>query len=664
MSAFYQIVKSRTGSLWFQCSILILLVLFVFWNGLWGGAPRADHLIYLYQVSQYDHLSDILNESPSWNRTQSAGDFMLYRPVLYLQLGIFYFIFEYKFFYWQLASLVLHAVTVIGVFFLLRVGTLQGTPYPFLFAALFSVSFLSSELVLWSHMSGYITFCIFLVYGTIFAIKYFFNNRLLHGAICLVFYFLAQFTYELGLFASAMYSLILLFSSSSDAGRRSQRYFFSGCFFVSALLYPLLSGLDLLRLGIDVGAAPTAEASLGVLFEAFGYSLIQIIFWIFGVVLPEAYDIQAGGRAGIDGFISSGLFFYVNTVVVVLSTLLITGKFILDVCSGGFRALASHYLLALPALIFLLVYSLVISFGRALPRGLEYVLYWNLYYQYIAFVAFLGVLALYNLASAGDSIKARGPTQFRRVFLKHSKFFPIILIVLIFFNAMSTRELASDYRYTYSPSRLDVIERLDYIVETDLNDGAFFKVDTSCAGNDVLPWFSGHLRHDVSDPENVTLVDVLFADYSWFLNSAVAVDPLGAYYAVNCDVVEVSSVLEQFNADGVLAARDPGWHADMPLSFPQVLNIDFPHERNVYSIGFLPQRGFLSRAPREILIEGSFDGNSWQIFFEGRLDCGRSDGIWRRVAFEERASVSVLRISIFSNCGDPELLTLRGLAID
>src|SRR5579864_9374420 len=79
---------------WLQRAILVAVIVWVFWDGIFAGIPRSDQVLYLHNISQFDSLWDILSHSPAWNRTVPEGgeELILYRPVLYILLGTFYYL--------------------------------------------------------------------------------------------------------------------------------------------------------------------------------------------------------------------------------------------------------------------------------------------------------------------------------------------------------------------------------------------------------------------------------------------------------------------------------------------------------------------------------------------------------------------------------------------
>ena len=123
-----------------------------------------------------------------------------------------------------------------------------------------------------------------------------------------------------------------------------------------------------------------------------------------------------------------------------------------------------------------------------------------------------------------------------------------------------------------------------------------------------------------------------------------------------------SSQYDQFGPDGLMTAAQPGWHAEYPPKYPESLTVDLRSSREIKSLGLLPQDGHDTRAPKALRIEISSDGNSWQPVAESDNACPRKtpDG-WSNINFPKPAMGRYVKLTIFSNCGDKELLTLRGL---
>jgi hypothetical protein len=507
---------------WAQRLLIIFTLILVFWHGLWGGAPRTDQVIYLHQISQFNNFWDIFTNAPSWNRTQSAGDFILYRPILYLLLGSFYYVFEYDFVKWQIASLVLHVIVVLGVHSLLLLGRLRLTLYPLLLAIFFGVSLLGSELVLWNHIVGYILFSAFLVYSVYFLVIYFQKNIERYAWLSLLIGCFAQFTYEFGVILNIF--IIITFCYRHYSYYRSNSLHKSNIkwailFLFSVLLYPLFSVLDLWLNGFDVMPSEGQVFSIQSIFLASSYAFKQILFWLGCWVLPAAYDIDAGGRAVFYGLNLTSPIFIIN-LIAVLSLFFILMR---DYGIEKIKVSITKYNLSLIiifCLFFLFSYSFIIAYGRTLPRGLYYVLANNIYYSYIACLICSMAFALVTIkCTKGNLIRSKADSkefnfEFRNLFI----FF--CFFILISFNAYGVFKVSKSYRYDYSLPRLELISRVSNWLETEeQNPSSFFWINPDCEGNHLLTWvIEEDMRKNMGWKPPVSLLELLFPEKSYFIN--------------------------------------------------------------------------------------------------------------------------------------------------
>ncbi|WP_459853478.1 discoidin domain-containing protein [Humidesulfovibrio idahonensis] len=128
--------------------------------------------------------------------------------------------------------------------------------------------------------------------------------------------------------------------------------------------------------------------------------------------------------------------------------------------------------------------------------------------------------------------------------------------------------------------------------------------------------------------------------------------------------ISVTSILKDFNGDGLLASTEPGWHSQEKQSYPQAVTIDFKKNKHIERVDFLPQDRFLERMPKHVKIETSADGIKWTNSGNYSNICA-SDSVdgWHEEKLPNAVDARVLRVVIYSNCGDQNLLTLRGIRI-
>jgi hypothetical protein len=128
----------------------------------------------------------------------------------------------------------------------------------------------------------------------------------------------------------------------------------------------------------------------------------------------------------------------------------------------------------------------------------------------------------------------------------------------------------------------------------------------------------------------------------------------------NIDGIAASSSLPPYDPGGLLDARQPGWHAYPPASYPQKLTFYFSQERTIRSVGFLPQDGNTDRGPKTVAVETSTDGLQWRIVSQISNACTTS-GVWSDHTLPQSVTTKRVRLKILSNCGHASLLTLRGV---
>lgn len=128
--------------------------------------------------------------------------------------------------------------------------------------------------------------------------------------------------------------------------------------------------------------------------------------------------------------------------------------------------------------------------------------------------------------------------------------------------------------------------------------------------------------------------------------------------------VTATSQYVQYGPQGLFSASEPGWHAELQPKYPQALSVDFHESKSFSEIGLLSQDNLTVRAPKNIRINVSDDGKTWVTAATSEDSCAANtaDG-WHNVKFAQGVKARYLQIEIFSNCGDPGLLTLRGLRI-
>jgi hypothetical protein len=128
--------------------------------------------------------------------------------------------------------------------------------------------------------------------------------------------------------------------------------------------------------------------------------------------------------------------------------------------------------------------------------------------------------------------------------------------------------------------------------------------------------------------------------------------------------VSTSSVLESFDASGILRAVSPGWHSKNPASYPEWVQVRFETPREIRQVSLLAQHENGARAPRRFDVQTSADGRKWVTATTVENGCDGEAGRWRDYPLPMAVNTRWLRLLIAENCGDPQLVTLRGLKVE
>jgi hypothetical protein len=128
--------------------------------------------------------------------------------------------------------------------------------------------------------------------------------------------------------------------------------------------------------------------------------------------------------------------------------------------------------------------------------------------------------------------------------------------------------------------------------------------------------------------------------------------------APNAKITE-SSVYQAYGAAGLLRAVPPGWHV-LVSALPQSVEIDFEQEQTLTKISLLSQDGFAIRAPKNVALEVMNATGRMEVLTVEDA-CTGTENRWRTFPLNEPLKATRVTIVINSNCGDPGLVTLRGL---
>lgn len=215
----------------------------------------------------------------------------------------------------------------------------------------------------------------------------------------------------------------------------------------------------------------------------------------------------------------------------------------------------------------------------------------------------------------------------------------------------------------YEPYK-DVIKRLlannfDYVLLEDLGESVLDPVSRERLQSHtffIRDLLSAIDRYGETNLPNLALVKKFkIGDrYQYFFKVYDPHRPL-----ISCD-----SQLDSYGPEGLLDSKQPGWHATLPSVAPHFIHVDLTEKRLVSSLGFLPQDGNAIRGPKNVRIEASNDDITWRIITNPANICNANapEG-WHNLTLEKPITARFLKIVVLKNCGDPGLVTLKGLNI-
>ena len=126
--------------------------------------------------------------------------------------------------------------------------------------------------------------------------------------------------------------------------------------------------------------------------------------------------------------------------------------------------------------------------------------------------------------------------------------------------------------------------------------------------------------------------------------------------------IAASCTLEPFGPAGLLESSLT-WHCKSP-QYPELIWFDFGAPVRFSRLSLLPQSTRADRGPKDVVIEESPDGKKWQTVGNATAPCGLDSEVWRTLPLAKTVSTSHVRLKILSNCGAPDLLTLRGVRLE
>jgi hypothetical protein len=493
-------------------------------DGLWS-VPRWDHLVYLYEASQFATNGELLAHAPAWNRAVSVGDHAEFRPLFHLMLGVEQVLFGRAYMAWQAVGIGLHALLAALLVGLGR-RAFRGLAAPVCLAALFGSALLAAETVVWFHANAYVLCALLLVASLERLLAFLETGRRGPAGAAALLALVAAFTYELGAIYCVVVGAVLAMSALGGARRgavagdasapRGARLVAGGVHLLAVAVYAAVSLADLHARFGGIGGSDVRPPGLGDLGPGLGFAGRQVGFWLGGLLVPGLYDIAPGSRATFIAF---------NRPAGPAAALAVAPAVLCLVGAAGL--LRGRLAASAPGLLagaaFLGVYSLVVALGRSVPRGLAYTLEQNLQHAYPALLAAVATVILgawswrrSGSGAAGPDLGVRDPSARPGGRWASGGLVALGAIGLIWANAAATTAFLSEFRHSYDAPRLELIH---HVARWHARPGraAYFRIADDCPGHDPLPWFGPYVRHDI---QLIYFIDVIFPATSFNLERA------------------------------------------------------------------------------------------------------------------------------------------------
>jgi hypothetical protein len=500
--------------------IFFLLIWFAYYPSL-AHMPRADQGNYLADTIDDTDFYSTLRHTYSYNRTRitAPGDVALFRPVLFGFLALEKAFFGNNFSYWQVTGILLHFVIVFLVlqlmsYFSIYAGA-QIEPYkssaldnlvvkllPFVLSLYFALNFAIQEMIIWTHIHGYMLFVMFVLGALFMGFRLVIHEQLLKrkkillvaGAWSLTL--LAAFTYELGQFFSLLLGLFIGFGLYKK-GKLKQSLVYVSLFASILVIYQAANLADMKLHSGQFNTDIDFQMVLKELFHVESFQNLRrfIKFSVFQPFFPSLAELSFGGERLHISYRLERLVNYKDLVYFVLSFAVVSfWIFVSAAAMRTFRSTAKRASILLMVVLAgtFFFYACLIVLGRMNMRPHPGLLNSSGYYNYISILLF--VLISHLLFVGGGSLRIWQ----RRRYIFMAFLFSLVLLSL--YNAQKVRhanEMIAEY---YRPVRVAADEVSGFVAKK--KDEKDFSLAFDLAASDSLPTWHG-----------IPMTTVLFRQY-------------------------------------------------------------------------------------------------------------------------------------------------------
>ncbi len=473
---------------WLAFAGLALVIVVVYGPSL-EHVARGDQVNYLAEMARRHGFAGTVLDSFDLNRTRSfaPGDTFMFRPLLYLMLGLEKYFFGYEFRLWQAAGILAHLFAVGALYaFLCRV---RGGIFALAGASFFAFIPVNIEAVIWHHISAYVIFagCVLMALRHLYAPARKESDVRADHYAAIGWMAAAVFLYEVGLWYMVAMAVFFWRQGARRAGLIAAGV---------VVVYALLSGLDFAWRHPDaVQEAQVLSACLGGAALARHAFLLVKWFAASGFFLGGA-DLVSRSRMMVDPGVTawtwpwghmSGFHAWLGLgLIFILAVGSLAGRI-------GAEVRRNAALLGL-ALVMALGGVLMIAAGRISVQGVSQGIIVCLYYPYNFLILLVAAAGL--AAGPGRKIFGYGAAA-----------------AMILFSAVCAGEVyAVNERIArdHNPSRVFIHELGDFIRTHRQEPGFSFYVGPDYPGNYTPDWL---FRRGDAPGRVYTMAEILCPQY-------------------------------------------------------------------------------------------------------------------------------------------------------
>ncbi len=410
--------------------------------------PRSDQLVYLADVAYQQDWFTLTLKNYAFNRLELPFDMkddLLFRPVVYIFLGLEKWLFGNNFMYWQITGFLLH-LTVIWLLLKLLLQVRESF-FAVMLVTFFSVLNAGVEMVIWTNVNSYLIFIICILKSFYELQKFIINGRLcLRSLVKIVIALtIATLTYELGIlycFLFAIYFYLIFVPKDTKTHDHSNipkivhsKFFIAAIICIPIILYLTFDFLDLVYRGFKLSLEGQQILQFKNIANLIKRIPLILFWWIYVGLFPSQFVILSRQRTVIYPLYilksTKGIFPLSgpNLIPVLLGIAAICVYF--AILRRGISFNYIKYKWRILSLLFCMIvsYVCIISLGRISIRGIARILADNSYYNYFFWTFF--VLFIYYSIPFDHLPKVHSLTFLR-------KLTKALLIMLIFVNTAQT----------------------------------------------------------------------------------------------------------------------------------------------------------------------------------------------------------------------------------